>query len=110
MAVGLFPADGQIETVVANPAGKHRGAEYDHRAGRFGIALKGEHQRMAVDDTGRGDSKAATQRSAGSSRCACVAVSHCRLSTPFARAVLAMRSILAISLSPGATISLPIWA
>ena len=54
MAVGLFPADGQIETVVANPAGKHGGAEHDHRAGRFGLALKGKHQRMAVDDTGRG--------------------------------------------------------
>jgi hypothetical protein len=37
------PADGQIETVIANPAGKHRSAEYDHRAGRFGLALKGEH-------------------------------------------------------------------
>ena len=39
-----------------------------------------------------GESRAATQRSAGSSRCACLAVSHCKSSTPFARAVLATRS------------------
>ena len=39
-----------------------------------------------------GESSAATQRSAGSSRCACLAVSHCKSSTPFARAVLATRS------------------
>src|SRR5262245_58416137 len=50
----LVSANGQIETVIANPTRQNRSAQYNHRPGRLGLALKSEHQRVAVNNSGRG--------------------------------------------------------
>ncbi len=55
----LGAADAQREPVIGDPAAFDRRAEDHHGAGRLGIALIGEHQRMAVDDAGRGRDEAA---------------------------------------------------
>jgi len=39
----LVPANVEVETVVANPAGQHWGSEYDHCAGRLRLSLKSHH-------------------------------------------------------------------
>src|SRR5262249_56102823 len=39
----LISADGQIETVGANPTGQNRSAQYDHCSGHLGLTLESEH-------------------------------------------------------------------
>ena len=50
----LVAADIEFEPVRPDPAAQHRRAERDKGAGFLGLALVGEHQRVAVDDAGRG--------------------------------------------------------
>src|SRR6185437_4328346 len=55
----LGAADFQLEPVGGGPAALDRRPADDHRASSLGVALIGEHQRMAVDDAGRGRDEAA---------------------------------------------------
>ncbi len=50
---GLVAAGFELEAVGANPPAEDRGAQRDRRTGSLGLALVGEHQRVAVDDPGR---------------------------------------------------------
>src|SRR5271170_2211211 len=49
----LFAAGREVEAAASYPSGEDRGTQYDRRAGGLGVALIGQHQRMAVDDAGR---------------------------------------------------------
>lgn len=52
-AHGLVAAELQVEAAFgAHPAGHQRGVEHALGAGVLGIALVGQHQRVAVDDAG----------------------------------------------------------
>ncbi len=51
--VRLVAAGRQLEAVAARPPGEDRGAQHDRSTGGLGLALIGEHQRVAVDDPGR---------------------------------------------------------
>ncbi len=63
-AHGFGAADLEHEAVLSQRTAFDGGAEDDHRAGRLGLALIGQHEGMAVDDAGRGREKAA-QRGEG---------------------------------------------
>jgi hypothetical protein len=58
----LGAADVELEPVPDDPAAFDRCPENHHGAGRFGVALIGEHQRVAVDDAGRRGDEAADRR------------------------------------------------
>ncbi len=48
----LEAADLEDKPVIAHTAPQHRRAQDNRRPGRFGLALEGQHQRVAVDDAG----------------------------------------------------------
>jgi hypothetical protein len=45
--------DREFEAAVPDPPQQHHGVQHDDRTRGLGVALEGEHQRVAVDDPGR---------------------------------------------------------
>ena len=50
----LIAAGGELEAAGAHTAGEDRSAQHHNRTGALSLALISEHQRMAVDNAGRG--------------------------------------------------------
>jgi hypothetical protein len=50
----LLPADNELEAFIAYPTRQHRSPEHDHCTRGLRFALKGEHQCVTVDESGRG--------------------------------------------------------